>query len=215
MANNHVGVIARSSFERARSTFHWIPTIPKFTNLDFTARPFFFLLLLDLSTHFLRFEEDRSIEKGSMKYIDKSRGAIACYVPEEKRFGGSIDGSRSTSALEGRVTRSPGRGLYVVSSASWSALNLTAPPATRKLDAGRRVDSSPSVARSNAGVRGKRRDASVPDNPERPQTTRRNRCVPNHRRRNLRRVLPFIFLRFFCSHTLRRLWHRPTDTYVF
>jgi len=35
------------------------------------------------------------------------------------------------------------------------------PLATRKLDARRRVDSSPSVARSNAGVHGERRNASA------------------------------------------------------
>lgn len=214
MANYHVGVIARSSFERARSSFHWMPTIPKFRNFDFTACPYFSTSFGSIGTLF-------TVRGGS---FDRER--IDEIYRQESRCDRVLRSRRETirwidrwiaivSALEGRVTRSPGRGLYVVSSASWSALNLTAPPATRKLDAGRRVDSSPSVARSNAGVRGKRRDASVPDNPERPQTTRRNRCVPSHRRRNLRRVLPFIFLRFFCSHTLRRLWHRPTDTYVF
>lgn len=81
-----------------------------------------------------------------------------------RHVSGSIGGSRSKRGLsrDARVVR----GQFSVVERTES---LTAPPATRKLDAGRRVDSSPSVARSNAGVRGKRRDASVPDNPRGPR----------------------------------------------
>lgn len=138
------------------------------------------------------FEKRKKIEREREREIAansvRDRGSIE---EEDRRLrGGRID-RRIQEGIVARRSHRVVRGQFSVVERTES---LTAPPATRKLDAGRRVDSSPSVARSNAGVRGKRRDASVPDNPERAQTTRRNRCVhPTTTRQSL---LSFPFFSF-------------------